>query len=304
MIRPDFPIAIDSSMRASFVECPQQAYRQYFQHLRKKGESVHLIAGGAFAKGTEVIRTEFFDRGSTFEDALTAGVLAATSAYGNYDPGTDSKGKPHPKRLERVIDGLIHYFTEFPPYTDHCQPLKLPSGKHAIEFKFAIPIEVDHPVTGEPILYVGRSDMICTYNQSLFIFDDKTTSQLGASWPDSWTLRAQLDGYVWASRKSGYDTRGAIVRGLSFLTSNFGTAESLQLRTDWQIQRWYHQLLRDVERMKRCWEEGYWDYNLSSACNAYGGCSFRDLCRVSNPEDWVETEYEVREWSPLEVIKE
>lgn len=54
--RPMFPHAIDSTMLATFRSCPQKFFRQYIQHWKPKTESVHLIAGGAFAAGIEAAR--------------------------------------------------------------------------------------------------------------------------------------------------------------------------------------------------------------------------------------------------------
>lgn len=296
---PDFPLAVDSSMRAAFAACPRKFNYQYMRHLQHKGGSVHLVAGGAFARGTEVTRKSFYDGGMGLDDALAEGLKAATSEYGNFEP--PSYGSGANKSLERVLEGLVYYFHQYPPASDHCQPHKLANGKSAIEFRFALPTDVRHPVTGEPILYFGRCDMLVHYNGSLFIFDDKTTSQLGAGWPDSWKLRAQIDGYIWAAQQYGLNPMGAIIRGLSFLKSSFGTAESMQVRSQWQIQRWYHQLQRDIQRMVDCWKAGYWDFSLDQACTAYGNCGFAQLCSVEDPEPWIDQDYEVRKWEPLEV---
>ena len=48
-----FPLAVDSTMLGTFRSCPQKLYRQYLQHWKPRGESVHLVAGGAFAEGIE-----------------------------------------------------------------------------------------------------------------------------------------------------------------------------------------------------------------------------------------------------------
>lgn len=301
-VRPDFPIAIDSSMRAAFAACPRKFYWNYMRHLRLKGESTHLIAGGAFARGAEVIRRSFWEQGLGLDASLAAGVVAATAAYGDHEPAL--RGSAANKTLERVIEGLVWYFHRYPPFTDTCQPLELAPGKRAIEFKFSFPLPINHPVTNEPILYCGRSDMIVTYKDSLLVFDDKTTSQLGASWPDSWRLRAQLDGYIWAAAQGGYGVSGAIVRGISFLRNGYDTAESLQLHSGWQLDRWYDQLVHDIRRMISCWENGWWDYNLDSACASYGSCPFVSLCTVEDPEPWIEGYYEIDPWSPLDIAKE
>jgi hypothetical protein len=143
--------------------------------------------------------------------------------------------------------------------------------------------------------------MLAEYNGMVFVHDDKTTSQLGASWPGSWNLRAQLDGYVWAAMMSGYQPAGAIVRGISFLKKGFGTAESLQTRSMWQIERWHDQTVRNIKRMIEAWKAGYFDFALGTACTSYGGCTFNKLCSVPNPEAWWDQDFEIRVWNPLEL---
>ena len=54
--RPMFPHTFDSTMLSAFTSCPQKMFRTYVEHWKPKSESVHLIAGGAFAKGIEVAR--------------------------------------------------------------------------------------------------------------------------------------------------------------------------------------------------------------------------------------------------------
>src|SRR3989304_3508400 len=104
-VRPEFPVAIDSSLRSAFVECPKKFEYQYLRHLRLKGESVNLVAGGAFAKGCEATRKAFFNEGKSHEEAVTAGVLALTAEYGDFEPGVGKEGKEHPKSMRNVAEG-------------------------------------------------------------------------------------------------------------------------------------------------------------------------------------------------------
>lgn len=54
-----FPSVFDSSMLSAWKTCPSLFAHSYLQHWKPKGESVHLVAGKAFAKGLEVARTAF-----------------------------------------------------------------------------------------------------------------------------------------------------------------------------------------------------------------------------------------------------
>jgi hypothetical protein len=175
----------------------------------------------------------------------------------------------------------------------------LPSGQRAIEFSFAEPIDASHPETGDPLIYCGRMDQICEFAGGYFGFDDKTTSQLGASWPKQWDLRSQFTGYVWGAAKMGFHLNGFLVRGVSILKTKYDAMEAITYRPQWQVDRWYVQLLKDVAAMKRMWEADSWDFNLDESCTAYGGCGFRQVCQVQDPQPWLESSFERREWMPL-----
>jgi hypothetical protein len=289
-----FPTVIDSTIRASFVECPKKFYWSFIRKLGPKEGSADLIAGGSFAKGLEVARKLFYLEGHDKFRAMEYGIAAAIEEYGDFEC------PPHKanKSLDRVIEALGYYFTTWPLDTDYIKPHKWDGGG-GIEFTFSLPMELAHPATGEPLVYAGRCDMIAEYNQQLWVVDEKTTSQLGATWADKWNLRSQFTGYVKAAQSFGLPVAGAIIRGVSFLKRSNDHAEAMTARPQWMIDRWWEQLHRDVERMLHCWHEEYFDYNLDESCNAYGGCPFSRLCLTPEPEAWIEGNYGTRDWNPL-----
>lgn len=299
MTRPPFPAVIDSTLRASFVSCPQKFYLEYVCHWKPKLPSVHLHAGGAFAKALEVARVAYFKDGVDAETAVAMGLQALLETYGSFDCPPDSA-----KSCERMLGALTYYFDQYPLATDTATPVTLPGGKAGVEFSFAEPIDVTHPETGDPLIYCGRMDQIVNYAGGVFGEDDKTTSSLGATWSQQWDLRSQFTGYTWACQRAGIPLQGFLVRGVSILKTKFDTQQAITYRPQWMLDRWYKQLCRDVRRMIQCWEEGYWDYNLDGACTEYGGCPFRKVCLAQNPEPWLATDFERRVWSPLTRVEE
>lgn len=153
MTKPIFPHAIDSTMLATFRSCPQKFFRQYVQHWKPKAESVHLVAGGAFASGIEAARLAFYEHGKPALDAEAAGLQALIEHYGDFECPPDSA-----KSLERTCGALEFYFQNYPLGDDGMEPVLMPGGKRGIEFSFAEPLPFAHPVTGDPILYTGRAD--------------------------------------------------------------------------------------------------------------------------------------------------
>ena len=294
MIRSDFPTILDSTMIAAFRSCPRKFQLEFTEHWKPKTPSVHLHAGAAFAKGLEVARKAYWVEEKEEQEAIALGLGALLDAYGTFECPADSA-----KSAERTAGAFEFYMDSYPFQTDEAKPLLLPSGDRAIEFSFAEPIDLAHPQTGSPILYCGRMDMICDFAGGVFGEDDKTTSQLGASWPKQWDLRSQFTGYCWAARKAGIPLQGFLVRGISILKTKYDTAQALTYRPPWMIDRWYEQLLRDIKRMITAWNSGYYDYNLDHACTEYGGCTFRQICLSSDPTPWLETGFERRVWNPV-----
>jgi hypothetical protein len=319
-----FPHTIDSTMLAAFRSCPQKMFLSYIQHWKPKEDSVHLIAGGAFAKGIEVARKAYFEGihilpTITLETNLAtglserkvvwgekdcepgdatlaqeAGLHACMVAYGDFECPPESA-----KSIERTVGALEFYYDNYPFGMDGTNPVTFPNGRRGIEFSFAEPLPFKHPVTGNPILYTGRADMVADFAGGTYVFDEKTASQLGASWSRQWELRSQFTGYVWAAQRTGLNVQGAVVRGVSILKTKYETQQAITYRAPFEIERWEAQVARDLQRMQDCWEQGWWDWNLDHACAEYGGCGFQRICKSADPGTWLPMYFERKVWDPL-----
>jgi hypothetical protein len=309
-IVPVFPGVIDSSMLSAFRACPYKAYLSYIEHWKPKFESVHLVAGGAFAKGIEVARKEFFENGKSAQDSEAAGLRALIIAYDDFDCPSDSA-----KSLTRMVGALEFYLSNYPLGADGAEPITLPTGRRGIEFSFIEPLDISHPTTGDPLLYSGRADMVASFAGGVYCFDEKTTSQLGQKWGDQWDLRSQFTSYCWAGRRLRIPMQGAIVRGISILKTKYDTAQAITYRADWELDRWEDLMYRQLEKMLgfyklqeyekdldgSCVRSGNpWDKNTDSACNDYGGCSFRKVCKAKNPYDILQQDFARRVWDPTQ----
>lgn len=295
-INPSLPQVIDSTIRGDYVSCHTKGYWSFQRQLGPLDPSTDLIAGGAFAKGLEVTRKAYYGEGLAIRAALERGMSAAIVEYGRHEPPDHKKQKS----CERVVFALADYFEHYPPGTDQIQPHKV-NGDPCVEFTFSIPLPILHPETGNPFLYAGRFDMLGVRNGQLVVVDEKTTSQLGPTWPSKWNLRGQFTGYIWACQQFGYPVLGAIVRGVSFLSKGYGHSEAPQFRAQWMIDQWYDQLLHDIERMVQAWKTGWYDQDFGDTCAEYGGCPFQMFCTSSNPENWI-SKFAKREWDPLKKI--
>ena len=295
MNRPAFPEAVDSSMLATFKSCHRKQELTHLEHWKPKNESIHLVAGKAYASGLERARRSYYEGGFSQEQAIAHGTIALLKEYGTAEVPDDTAKTP-----QRMCEALDFYFEQYPLAEEKAIPHKF-GDRLGIEFNFAEPIDVKHPETGNPILYTGRSDMICDFADGIYIEDDKTASQLGPSWGRQWDLRSQFTGYTWGAKYGVLQlpVQGVLVRGVSILKTKFGTQQAITNRADWEIERWYEGLIHEVNEMVRCWESGFWSYNLDHACTEYGGCQFTTVCKSPTPGDWLPMYFERRRWDPL-----
>lgn len=292
-----FPEVFDSSILAKLKSCPTDYHLTYEEDWKPKGLSVHLHAGGAFAYALEVTRRAFYIDGLGREAAIEKGVGALLTKYGDFE--APSHGSGSAKTAERMAGAFVFYWDHYPLNHETAYPILLPGGDRAVEFSFAHPLPIDHPETGNPILYAGRMDAILSYANGVFIFDEKTTSSLGPTWGDKWDLRSQFTGYCWGARESGIPVNGVVVRGVSILKTKYETQEAITYRPDHQINRWYVELLHHIERAKEWYKRGEWFHALDDACESYGGCPFKKVCMADIPEPYLESYFERRHWDPV-----
>lgn len=295
---PTFPEVFDSSSISDFKSCRQLFYKRNIHHWKPKEPSVHLHAGAAFAHGIEKAREAFFIEGLSAADSEALGLKALLDFYGDFECPPDSA-----KSADRMAGALTFYFDNYPLEHGESEPITLPSGKRGIEFNFVEPLPIKHPETGNPILYCGRLDAILNFAGGVFMCDEKTTTSLGATWSRQWDLRAQFTGYAWGCRQAGIRVDGAIVRGVSILKTKYDTQEAITYRPEWQVDRWFDELLFWISEAIRCWDNGKWQYNLDHACSDFGGCAFRPACLSKDETPWLETYFERRRWDPVTRIE-
>jgi hypothetical protein len=298
-----FPEVIDNTFRETFTLCHQKFFRQAIQRQVSDIPNIHLHAGGSFARGVEVTRRSFYELGKGSTESVALGHAALIEFYGTFD--ADNGYLDHAKSLANMLRAFEDYFFEYQLDKDEFVPMEIEAGgKRGIEFSFAVPLAINHPQTGNPILYAGRFDMLGKRGDTLWVIDEKTTGQLGTHWSEQWDLNSQFTGYCYAAKHYGFPVAGAIIRGVGLLKTKITHQQVIIYRPDWMINRWMTQVLRDVKMMIALWEvdEGdgsQYDYALGGACTSYGNCAYKKLCMSPNPEDWLAVGFKKSDWSPL-----
>lgn len=293
-----FPKMLDNTILSTFSKCPRQAYYAHFQHLAPKKTSIHLHAGKSFAVGMETYRKEYFKTQSV-ETAQAKGLLALTQSYGfSPDRDEDPEWIASAKSYEGLACAYIHTTNNWPADADRLKPYVL-EGEPAVEMSFALPLPLNHPDTGEPIIFHGRFDMLGTFGGAVFVEDDKTTSQLGAQWSSQWDLRSQFTGYCVGAETFGVPVAGAIVRGTAILKTKITHAESITYRPKHLTEEWKKSTIALISQMFRAYKTKEFPTlgTFNESCNAYGGCSFKTLCLTDRPENWLDS-YRRRVWNP------
>jgi hypothetical protein len=292
-----FPAAIDNTMRTAWDACQRKFLLGHIYNLRSGAPSEHLVFGGAYARGLEVARKEYYGGNTDKPNYLGKALIAAIKEW---DTELDDPLLDNSKSLLNCLCAILYYFDEYAMATDWLKPMAFEGGEASVEYTFALPLEWTHP-SGDPMLYAGRMDMLVNYASEPAVYDDKTTSQLGAQWINSWSLNSQMTGYIWASRQAGFKSTTAIIRGVSILKHTFGTAQAIEHRTDWEIASWYDTLHHNLLGMLESFERGEDAFlpSYGQACSAYGGCPYKQLCKKENWHEWVEPDFHEYVWDPL-----
>lgn len=312
----ELPRHVDATMISCFRSCDQKFFLEFCLGRRPAAVSIDLHAGGCFALALETIYGAIFLHGASLSEAMLGGFRIFQTAWGDVQPMKDT-----PKTKENTWAAVEEYFRVYAPATDHVQPYRLADGKPAMEFTFAIPllpILKDHEAgfaighnahdgkdhffpchpSGDPFVYSGRFDMLGNWQSKPVVKDDKTTTSIGALWSNQWDLRSQFIGYTWACQQSGIPVDTVVVRGVGILKTKISMAEAIKTYSNDLVSRWHEQLRRDLWKMRRSWDEGYFDYNFAESCSVYGGCMFKDVCASGSPQRWLD-QFPVRRWNPL-----
>lgn len=320
LTRPVLPPIVDSTMISCFRSCPRKYFYEFVLGLRPPGLSIDLHAGACFATAIENVYIGFWKDGLTLQEALIKAHAIFALAWGDFQIPAH---KNTAKTFDRMWEAVELYFVEWHPASDHIQPYFASDGKPTFEYTFAIPLEhcvsndlilaegnydprawgqsfPCHP-SGEPFLYSGRLDMLGEWNGVPVGRDEKTAGQsAGQNWSEKWDLRSQFMGYCWALQQGGIPVETIAVRGIGILKTKIDFAEAMKTYSKDMLARWHEQLRRDLWRLRRCYDEGYFDYNLGDSCTSYGNCVFALPCSVPESEQaqWL-SNYEVRHWNPL-----
>jgi len=288
-----FPSVLDSSIILS-TACPVKFFYQHCLGLAPVEKSIHLHAGGSFAHGVEAVRKNFYLKKMSLEDSLINGWREFINYWGDYESPFGSY-----KDFYNVSAALFDYFYQYNPHSDFIQPYVKADGTPAVEFTFSIPLPINHPDTNEPLIYAGRCDMIGVMDNMLCVVDEKTSYTFPAEWAKLFSMRGQFIGYTWAAQQFDMPVTMCVVRGVAIQQRSIKHLEAIMQFPQWQIDRWYDEMLTKVEFIVNVWKSKNFPLNYGDICSSYGGCPNIDLCTSHQPEVWLPS-FAIRRWNPLD----
>lgn len=290
-------VRINSSSLSVIQECLRKAHYSLLEGWRAQEESPATIFGSAIHKALEV-----FYRGAVGERILPKLEDLEMMAYGH---GAARDGlieravaaflekaeplRPLPETDKRsILNGvwiLHHYFKAFiedpwicivdaqGPFVEREFTLRvLESPALVIDLFGTIDFAWQHVTTGEILIGDHKTSSALSFGGSSYFDRDKPNHQYTA-----YMLGAQ--------RVFGFETDNFCVNVLE-VKARPKTARGqppsfprqITRRTPEDFEEFLRTLTYYVERYLECREEGFWPLGPVGSCNAYGACSYKEVC--------------------------
>lgn len=298
--------AWDSTSLGIFKECARKYYYTMIRGFRLRGESVHLTFGIHYHSALE-----FYDKirasdGLTHNEAVRATLRKVFED--TWDRENDRPWESdHPlKSRANLIRSVVWYLDNFEH--DPAKTVILANGKPAVELSFKLPMD-------DELILCGHLDRLVEFSDGYYVMDRKTTTTTISNYYfDQYEPDNQMSLYALAS-KIIYNTpvRGVMIDAVQVAVGFSRFERGITYRTPSQLDEWYRQtkwwtgLARQMALEYSNLEGGpeperAWPMNDKS-CHKFGGCPFRSICSKDPGvrENFLESNYEVRHWNPLEV---
>lgn len=308
---------VDNFALTMFQSCPAKYDLRIRQGWASRRKSAALGFGGALHEGLAA----WYRTGSK-TDALTA----IHEAWPTSTPIDDYRSK------EKCISTMIEYMKKYPDEsfsvvgfpsnpmiectftldTDlrlsciHCGPIAGKwTGHYEVVDRQLVLLDT-HELCNqcgrelEPIEYGGIFDGLVDFSNSIYVFEHKSTSQLGAYYFNQFKPNNQVTGYTWAaSLLSGKRVGGAIINAIGIYKSSATKFErQITTRSQQDIAEWLNNVQHTCELIKECERTGHWPM-FTPSCTMYGQCEFHNvhvLSSTTERQKMLEQDYIHDDW--------
>ena len=286
--------AWDATSLSSFSKCPRYYYYKHLEGWQPDNKSVHLIFGGLYAKALEDY-AKYVAEGDTPDEATHKVVRWLMEETWDKETNERVDWMHNTKTPYTLVRSVVWYLDNFED--DPAKTVILSSGKPAVEYSFAVPLE------GE-IIYCGHLDKLVTYDEDYFVMDQKTTgTTVTARYFDGFSPDFQMSGYSFAG-KILFDLpiSGVIIDAAQIAVGFTRFTRGFAHRSAQVLDDWYVNTLRVITLAQQAADENSFPMNYAS-CGNYGGCEFRKICSRApqHREALLHADF-VRKprWDPLE----
>lgn len=249
---------VDNFALTNYQTCPGKYDLRIRQGWTTRRRSSALGFGGAFHEGLAVwYKTH----------DLAAALTAIAQSWDDTVSIDDYRTK------EKCIQVMIEYVKRYPQ--ENFQVVGFP--EHPM---IEVPFCLDTGMTtddGEPIEYGGIFDGLVDFNGQIWVFEHKTTSQLGSYYFDQFKPNNQVTGYIWAAAQlSGRKVSGAIINAIGvYKTGATKFERGMTARHEQDLSEWLANVRLVCNQIKRSEREGF---SLSTnACTLYGKCEYHSV---------------------------
>ena len=312
--------AWDSTSLGYLKTCPRLYQLTILEGWSHKSESVHLRFGGEYASALEFFNHRRAE-GASYDDAMRLTIGHTLERIEGWIVDESSKAGKY-KNPSTLISLLVDYLDHF--RDDPCQTYVKSDGVPAVELSFRFELDwgpeyrrreyidelgsdaeiIDN---SQPYLLCGHLDRVVTFNDQLFVMDQKTTgTTLGDRYFDQYEPNNQMTLYTLAGQVIlDAPVKGVIIDAAQILLEKPNRfARGFTYRTRDQLDEWLLDLRFWLNIAESFAESDYWPLNDTS-CDKFGGCKFRGICSKS-PEvrdqflraDFHQLEPDAR-WNPL-----
>lgn len=248
------------------------------------------------------------DNYEVMDEALRQVALFGLEYSEYYDDPSDKK-----RTLVNMEEAIVKYANRYNPHERKVwvEDIANPASLVGIEIPFDYVIEVKSirgTFADKRLRFVGRIDGLSVNSEEQGVLEEnKTTSQINASWLSNWTMAHQITGYmVVASAMMHQAVRSGEVIGLAIpqpKSSPYdGLVREYVTRSESQVVQWLSWFINSADAFFEAKEKPLDAITYSHSCTRYfRECSMLPLCSADRDEQEAifNDQMTVQEWNPL-----
>lgn len=276
---------LDNFALSNHQACPAK----YDLRIRQGWQIRHKSAALGFGTAIHAGLADLYRGGNRF-----TGLTAIRNAWPVSHPVDDYRD------LTKALTVFEEYCTE---YSHESFEVLGPPPLIEIPFSILLTDASGNPVLtdgGKEIHYGGIFDGLIEWAGQVYIFEHKTTSQLGDYYFDQFKPNNQIDGYVWAARQlTGRPVGGALINAIGvYKVGKTKFKRQITSRTTAELDAWVVNIQASASEIEWHEKRGYWPMRKVS-CTQFGRCEYHSVHVLANPLDQqrrLETDYVLEPW--------